>query len=216
MTPLKIAIADEYKIFRKGLIAILEDFNKFELVLETGNGFEIMNQFPLKKPDILLMDIKLPGLDGLRLISYLRENFSQVKILILSTHDENQWMINVMKAGAHGYLLKDSEPDEIIRAIDEVARNGFYFKKNFSGTLIKELLVQQPVTISSQQAILNDREIDILKLICEERANIEIAKKLFLSVRTVEGYRTKLFEKIGSKKIAGLVIFAVKNGIISV
>ncbi|KIO75807.1 hypothetical protein TH53_18500 [Pedobacter lusitanus] len=216
MTPLKIAIADEHKIFRKGLIAILEDFKEFDLVLEAGNGFEIVNQIPFKKPDVILMDIKLPDMSGLQMIGYLRENFDGVKILILSAHYEDQGIINVMKAGANGYLLKDSEPEEMIQAIHDVCEKGFYFNKYLSVTLIKELLVQPPATIGSREAMLNDREIDILKLICEESTNIEIAEKLFLSVRTVEGYRTRLFEKIGSKKIAGLVIYAVKNGIISV
>ncbi|MGY0035264.1 response regulator [Pedobacter sp. NJ-S-72] len=162
------------------------------------------------------MDIKLPDMEVLKIISQMRANFDRVKILMLSAHDDDQCIINVMKAGANGYLLKDSEPEEVIHAINDVCDKGFYFNKHLSVTLIKELLVHHPATIGSHEAMLNDREIDILKLICEESTNIEIAEKLFLSVRTVEGYRTKLFEKIGSKKIAGLVIYAVKNGIISV
>jgi len=216
MVPLRIAIADENKIFRKGLIAILEDFKEFDLVLETGSGLEIINQLSVKKPDVLLMDIKLPDMGILQMINQIRANSDQVKILILSAHSQDQCIIDVMKAGANGYLLKDSEPEEVIHAISDVHEKGFYFNKYLSVTLIKELLVQPPATIGSHEAMLNDREIDILKLICEESTNIEIAEKLFLSVRTVEGYRTKLFEKIGSKKIAGLVIYAVKNGIISV
>jgi len=216
MASLRIAIADENKIFRKGLIAILEDFKEFDLVLETGNGLEIINQFSIKKPDVILMDIKLPDIGELQLINQIRANSDQVKILMLSAHDEDQCIINVMKAGANGYLLKDSEPEEVIHAINDVYNKGFYFNKHLSATLIKELLVQHPTTIGSHEAMLNGREIDILKLICEESTNVEIGEKLFLSVRTVEGYRTKLFEKIGSKKIAGLVIYAVKNGIISV
>lgn len=216
MVPLKIAIADANKIFRKGLIAILEDFKTFNLVLETGNGLEIINQLPVKKPDVILIDIKLPEINGLQLISQIRASSDQVKILMLSAYDEDQYMVSVMKAGANGYLLKDSEPEEVIHAINDVYKKGFYFSKHLSVTLIKELLVQPPATIGSHEAMLNDREIDILKLICEESTNIEIAEKLFLSVRTVEGYRTRLFEKIGSKKIAGLVIYAVKSGIISV
>ncbi|MBB5622991.1 DNA-binding NarL/FixJ family response regulator [Pedobacter cryoconitis] len=216
MIPLKIAIADDQKIFRKGLTAIVNDIKEFDLVFETGNGFDLLHQLSSKKPDVIIIDIKLPGLDDLKMLDYIKANFENIKILMLSTIDEGQYIIKVMKAGASGYLLKDSEPEEIIMAIREVYEKGFYFNKHLSITLIKELLVQPPATIGSKEAMLNDREIDILKLICEESTNIEIAKKLFLSVRTVEGYRTKLFEKIGSKKIAGLVIYAVKNGIIHV
>ncbi|MBB6273950.1 DNA-binding NarL/FixJ family response regulator [Pedobacter cryoconitis] len=216
MILLRIAIADENKIFRKGLTAILEDYEKFNLVLETGKGLEIIDQLALKKPDVILMDIKFPDIEGLQMISRIRAKSDQVKILILSANYEDNCIISVMKAGANGYLLKDSEPEEVIHAINDLQDKGFYFNEYLSVTLIKDLLVQPPATIGSHEAMLNDREIDVLKLICEESTNIEIAKKLFLSVRTVEGYRTRLFEKIGSKKIAGLVIYAVKNGIISV
>lgn len=216
MIPLKIAIADDHKIFRKGLTAIINDIKEFDLVFETGNGFDLLHQLSSKKPDVIIIDIRLPGLNDLKMLDHIKANFENIKILMLSAFDESQYVIKVMKAGANGYLLKDSEPEEIILAIHEVHEKGFYFNKHLSVTLIKELLVQPPATIGSTEAMLNDREIDILKLICEESTNIEIAKKLFLSVRTVEGYRTKLFEKIGSKKIAGLVIYAVKNGIIHV
>lgn len=216
MIPLKIAIADDQKIFRKGLTGIVNDIKEFDLVFETGNGFDMLNQLSFKKPDVIIIDIKLPGLDDLKMLDYIKSNFEGIRILMLSTVDEGPYIIKVMKAGANGYLLKDSEPEEIIMAIHEVYEKGFYFNKHLSITLIKELLVQPPATIGSTEAMLNDREIDVLKLICEESTNAEIANKLFLSVRTVEGYRTKLFEKIGSRKIAGLVIYAVKNGIIHV
>lgn len=216
MIPLKIAIADDQKIFRKGLTAIVNDIKEFDLVFETGNGFDLLHQLSSKKPDVIIIDIRLPGLNDLKMLDHIKANSENIKILMLSAVDESQYVIKVMKAGANGYLLKNSEPEEIILAIHEVHEKGFYFNKHLSVTLIKELLVQPPATIGSKEAMLNDREIDILKLICEESTNIEIAKKLFLSVRTVEGYRTKLFEKIGSKKIAGLVIYAVKNGIIHV
>jgi len=216
MIPLKIAIADDQKIFRKGLTGIINDIKEFDLVFETGNGFDMLNQLSFKKPDVIIIDIKLPGLDDLKILDYIKSNFEGIKILMLSSIAEGPYIIKVMKAGANGYLLKDSEPEEIIMAIHEVYEKGFYFNKHLSITLIKELLVQPPATIGSKEAMLNDREIDVLKLICEESTNAEIANKLFLSVRTVEGYRTKLFEKIGSRKIAGLVIYAVKNGIIHV
>lgn len=216
MIPLKVAIADDQKIFRKGLTGIVNDIKEFDLVFETGNSFDMLNQLSLKKPDVIIIAIKLPGLDDLKVLDYIKSNFEGIRILMLSTIDEGPYIIKVMKAGANGYLLKDSEPEEIIMAIHEVYEKGFYFNKHLSITLIKELLVQPPATIGSKEAMLNDREIDVLKLICEESTNAEIANKLFLSVRTVEGYRTKLFEKIGSRKIAGLVIYAVKNGIIHV
>lgn len=171
MIPLKIAIADDHKIFRKGLTDIINDIKEFDLVFETGNSFDMLNQLSSKKPDVIIIAIKLPGLDDLKMLNYIKSNFEGVRILMLSTIDEGPYIIKVMKAGANGYLLKDSEPEEIIMAIHEVYEKGFYFNKHLSITFIKELLVQPPATIGSTEAMLNDREIDVLKLICEESTN---------------------------------------------
>lgn len=214
--PIRIAIADDHKIFRTGLIAVLKDVDEFNVVLEAGSGSELIEQIATEKPDLILMDIKMPDMDGLQTTLYIREHFEDIKILVISMYHENKYIIDIMKAGANGYLLKNAEPKEIIQAINTVYHTGFYFNQPMSGTLMKDLLGMQPSSSSQSEAVLNEREIDVLKLICEERSNVEIADKLCLSVRTVEGYRTKLFEKIGSKNIVGLVLYAVKQGIVPV
>ncbi|TCC99001.1 response regulator transcription factor [Pedobacter psychroterrae] len=214
--PIRIAIADDHKIFRTGLIAVLKDVDEFNVVLEAGSGTELIEQIATEKPDLILMDIKMPDMDGLQTTLYIREHFEDIKILVISMYHENKYIIDMMKAGANGYLLKNAEPKEIIQAINTVYHTGFYFNQPMSGTLMKDLLGLQPSSSSQSEAVLNEREIDVLKLICEERSNVEIADKLCLSVRTVEGYRTKLFEKIGSKNIVGLVLYAVKQGIVPV
>lgn len=214
--PIRIAIADDHKIFRTGLIAVLKDVDEFNVVLEAGSGTELIEQIATEKPDLILMDIKMPDMDGLQTTLYIREHFEDIKILVISMYHENKYIIDMMKAGANGYLLKNAEPKEIIQAINTVHHAGFYFNQPMSGTLMKDLLGLQPSSSSQSEAVLNEREIDVLKLICEERSNVEIADKLCLSVRTVEGYRTKLFEKIGSKNIVGLVLYAVKQGIVPV
>lgn len=214
--PIRIAIADDHKIFRTGLIAVLKDVDEFNVVLEAGSGSELIEQIATEKPDLILMDIKMPDMDGLQTTLYIREHFEDIKILVISMYHENKYIIDMMKAGANGYLLKNAEPKEIIQAINTVHHTGFYFNQPMSGTLMKDLLGMQPSSSSQSEAVLNEREIDVLKLICEERSNVEIADKLCLSVRTVEGYRTKLFEKIGSKNIVGLVLYAVKQGIVPV
>lgn len=214
--PIRIAIADDHKIFRTGLIAVLKDVDEFNVVLEAGSGSELIEQIVTEKPDLILMDIKMPDMDGLQTTLYIREHFEDIKILVISMYHENKYIIDMMKAGANGYLLKNAEPKEIIQAINTVYHTGFYFNQPMSGNLMKDLLGLQPSASGQTEAVLNEREIDVLKLICEERSNVEIADKLCLSVRTVEGYRTKLFEKIGSKNIVGLVLYAVKQGIVPV
>lgn len=216
MTLINLAIADDHKIFRKGLKSMLEDYDQLQLLFETGNGRDMINQLATVKPDVILMDIKMPEMDGLQATTYIHEHYPQIKILALSMYNDDKYIIDMIKAGASGYLLKNAEPEEIIEAIRMVHQKGFYFNDHLSGTLVKELLGNHDQCANPAVVDLNDREIQVLKLICEECTNVEIADKLFLSVRTVEGYRTRLFEKIGSKNIAGLVMYAVRNDIIKV
>jgi DNA-binding NarL/FixJ family response regulator len=218
MKQINLAIADDHKIFRNGLKAMLEDCPDFKLLIEASNGKELIGQLAAHTPDVILMDIKMPEMDGMQTTAYIHEHFKQIKILTLSMHNEDKYIVDMMKAGASGYLLKNAEPEEIIDAISTVYEKGFYFNEHLSVTLIKQLVGPGSYTDGAgQQTVdLNDREIEVLRLVCQEFSNQEIADKIFLSVRTVEGYRARLFEKTGSKNLVGLVIFAIKRGIISV
>ena len=217
MTPINLAIADDHKIFRNGLKATLEDCPEFNLVIEASNGKELIGQLATRTPDVILLDIKMPEMDGMQTAAHLNQHFKQIRILALSMHNEDKYIVDMMKAGASGYLLKNAEPEEIIEAILTVHNKGFYFNERLSVTLIKQLVGPSYAESSStHQVDLNDREIEVLKLVCQEYSNQEIADKIFLSVRTVEGYRARLFEKTCSKNLVGLVMFAIKKGIISV
>lgn len=218
MKPINLAIADDHKIFRNGLKATLEDCPDFKLVIEASNGKELIGLLADRKPDVILMDIKMPEMDGMQTTAYVHQHFKDIKVLALSMHNEDKYIVDMMKAGASGYLLKNAEPEEIIDAISTVYNKGFYFNEHLSVTLIKQLVGPGSHNEGGgQYAVeLNDREIEVLRLVCQECSNQEIADKIFLSVRTVEGYRARLFEKTGSKNLVGLVIFAIKRGIISV
>lgn len=217
MALINLAIADDHKIFREGLKFTLEDYSELNLIIEATNGKDLITQITNNKPDVILMDIKMPEMDGMQATAYIHQHFPDIKILVLSMHNEDKYILDVMRLGASGYLLKNAEPKEILDAIVTVLAKGFYFNDNLSITMAKELLgINFMHRLHEKDAKLNEREIEVLKLICEECSNTEIADKLFLSVRTVEGYRTRLFEKIGSRNIAGLVIYAVKNGIITI
>jgi DNA-binding NarL/FixJ family response regulator len=217
MDLIKLAIADDHKIFREGLKFTLEDYAQLNLIIEATNGKDLIAQIINHKPDVILMDIKMPEMDGMQAITYIHQHFPDIKILVLSMHNEDKYILNAMRLGASGYLLKNAEPEEILDAIVNVHTKGFYFNDDLSVTMAKELLgINFMHRLHEKDARLNEREIEVLKLICDEYCNTEIADKLFLSVRTVEGYRTRLFEKVGSKNIAGLVIYAVKSGIITI
>jgi DNA-binding NarL/FixJ family response regulator len=156
-------------------------------------------------------------MDGIQTATFVHQNYKKIKILALSMFNEDKYIVDMMKAGASGYLLKNAEPEEIIEAVSTVHSKGFYFNEHLSITLIKQLVGNDhSETIASNKADLNEREIEVLKLVCQECSNQEIADKIFLSVRTVEGYRARLFEKTGSKNLVGLVIYAIKRGIINV
>lgn len=216
MGTIKLGIIDDHKIFRNGLKATLEDCEELDLVLEASNGKELVGLLTDKSPDVLLMDIKMPEMDGIQTATYVHQHYKHIKILALSMFNEDKYIVDMMKAGASGYLLKNAEPEEIIEAISTVYHKGFYFNEHLSITLIKQLVVNDHVEQPNNKADLNEREIEVLKLVCQECSNQEIADKIFLSVRTVEGYRARLFEKTNSKNLVGLVIYAIKRGIISV
>lgn len=217
MKKIRLAIADDHKIFRNGLKATLEDCPDFDLLLEAGNGKQLIGQLATVTPDVILMDIKMPEMDGIQTTAYVKQFYPNIKVLALSMFNEDKYIVNMMKAGASGYLLKNAEPEEIIEAISTVFYRDYYFNEHLSITLIKQL-AGNPNTASAGQSLsdFNEREIEVLKLVCQECSNQEIADKICLSVRTVEGYRARLFEKTKSKNLVGLVIFAIKTGIINV
>jgi DNA-binding NarL/FixJ family response regulator len=217
MGKIKLAIADDHKIFRNGLKATLEDCADFDLVIEASNGKQLLGMLTDIKPDVILMDIKMPEMDGIQTTTAIKQKYKDVKVLALSMFNEDKYIVDMMKAGASGYLLKNAEPEEIIEAISTVFHKDYYFNEHLSITLIKQLAGNNSATNPSQSlADFNEREIEVLRLVCQECSNQEIADKICLSVRTVEGYRARLFEKTRSKNLVGLVIFAIKTGIINV
>ena len=217
MEKIKLAIADDHKIFRNGLKATLEDCADFDLVLEASNGKQLIALLATETPDVILMDIKMPELDGIQTTAHVKKHYGHIKVLALSMYNEDKYIMDMMKAGASGYLLKNAEPEEIIEAISTVFEKDYYFNEHLSVTLIKQLAGNsQPGNSGQSLADFNEREIEVLKLVCQECSNQEIADKICLSVRTVEGYRARLFEKTKSKNLVGLVIFAIKTGLINV
>ena len=215
MTATRLAIADDHKIFREGLKGLLGDYPQVQVLVEAASGRGLLEALGRCPVEVVLMDINMPEMDGLEATRQVLAHYPDTRVLALSMHDEDKYLVDMMKAGARGYLLKSAEPDEIIQAIADVHHKGFYFNESLSTTLVKQLLGQSPADLKSE-ADLNERETAVLQLLCQEHSNYEIADRLFLSVRTVEGYRTRLFEKIGARNIVGLVIYAVKKGLIRV
>jgi DNA-binding NarL/FixJ family response regulator len=209
-----IVITDDHKLFRKGMRALLEDLSFIGEIYEAGNGLELLELLseanPL--PELILLDIQMPVMDGIEAHKKIRTLYPQIKVLILTMDDDEQFMLHLISEGVNGYMLKNSEPEELETAITKLLKNDFYFPANLSHLIIKS--ARQKNILSKNLPELTPREIETLELICKEYTTPEIADKLYVSVRTVEGYRSRLFEKTGTKNIAGLVVYALKNKLV--
>lgn len=215
MNKIRIAIVDDHKIFRQGVKSVLQPVKDFEVVLEVSNGQDLLNQFSEVLPDVVLMDIKMAGMDGIATTRLLMQTHVQAKVIGLSVFDQEIYISSMFEAGAKGYLLKDAEPEEIVYAINKVHEGDYHFKGRLSNILYEKLFHQLNKTdeqITLPLAVLSPAEVDILKLICAEQTNKEISENLNMSVKTVENYRNKLLSKTGSKNVVGLVTFAIKKG----
>ena len=215
MSTIKYIIADDHVIFRQGLKYALSDDQRLQLAGEADNGLMLMNLVEKQKPDVVLLDLKMPEMDGIEATKRLHHAYPEIKILMLTSIDDEHLILHLLELGANGYLLKNAEPEEIKKAIHSVFVNDYYFNQIVSNTMLKKITLKNGSTITKNTLKLNERETEILKLICQELTTTEIAAKIFLSPRTIEGIRTSLIEKIGVRNTAGLVIYAIKNGIIN-
>ncbi|HEV7782374.1 MAG TPA: response regulator transcription factor [Chitinophagaceae bacterium] len=212
---IKIAIADDYKIYRDGLKVGLSADENLEVIAEADNGEDLLKLLETHTPDVIIMDLKMPVMDGMEATKAVRKKYPLIKVLVVTMYEDDKFIIHMMENGANGYLLKNTEPDEIRRSIYAVHENGYYFNDVVNKALLKKLVLKNNLKPSFNQNVeLTEREMEVLKLICEEKTATEIAKEIFLSPRSVEGIRQRLIEKVGVRNTAGLVMFAVKNNMV--
>ncbi|OIN57121.1 response regulator transcription factor [Arsenicibacter rosenii] len=219
MRKIKLALCDDHNLFRVGMATILSQVADFELLLEASNGQELIDKVPRKTPDVVLLDLQMPVLDGTATADWLREHYPLIKIIVLTMHDEDRMVLHLLEKGVSGYLLKDAEPDEVELAIRKVIDEGVYLNEFVSKAMLRKMtnrttVVKQPSTFYNSKVLLSEREKEVLKLICEGLSTAEISEKLFLSPRTVEGHRLRILEKTGTKNTAGMVAYAFKNNLV--
>lgn len=211
-----IAIADDYKVFREGIKKCISSDKAFKLILEAENGQELITGLEKAIPDVVIMDLNMPVMDGMEATQVIRKKFPGVKVLVITMYEHDEFIIHLMKIGANGYLLKNTEPDEIRRSIYAVYENGYYFHDLVNKTLLKKLVIENNIKPSFNQNIdFTEREHEVLRLIYEEKMVTEIAKEISLGSHSVEEIRQRLVEKVGVRNTAGLVMFAIKNGIVN-
>jgi DNA-binding NarL/FixJ family response regulator len=215
MDAIRVAIADDHKIFRKGVILSLRPYTNIKFVQEADNGDMLLNGLSESQPDVVLMDLRMPGKDGIEATKTISKQNPQIKVLVLSMYEDERFVFHMMENGANGYLLKNSEPQEIRRAIMDVHEKGYYLNNYVNRILLKRSHARNKTTPSLNSEItLTDKEKDVLRFICMEFTAQEIAQKMEISARTVESIKDRLMERFGSKNTAGLVFFAVKNNLI--
>lgn len=217
MPKIKLAIVDDQVLFRKGLKLLISSFEEVELIIQASNGQELLDAIEKEQPDVILMDLKMPVMDGLEATEKVKATYPQIKVILLTTYDEERLINHMMKVGANGYLLKNEEPEILKEAILTVVEKEFYFNDYVSKALLSGMQ-KKPKEIrpweGANNISLTKREMEVLQLICKEHTSAEIASALYISPRTVENHRKSLLEKTGAKNTAGLVIFAIQNQLI--
>ena len=215
--PIRIVLADDHEIFRDGFRVMLKKQPNVELVGEAGDGEELIKLVKELQPDVVITDIKMPRLDGISATKILTKQFPHIGVISLSMFDEENLIIEMLEAGAKGYLLKNAHKNEIIAAVESVYKNQIYYCNHTSRKLTK-MIAESSFNPHHRIAKpeFSDKEISVIRFICQELSNREIALQLKLSVRTIEGYRERIQEKISARNAAGIVIYAIKNRIYQV
>lgn len=212
---IKVAIADDHKIFRDGIKMALKDRDYLKILWEAEDGKDLMHKLEIKQPDVLLMDLRMPELDGMNAISLIRKEFEAVKIIVLTMYDDQEMITKMMEMGANAYLTKTTDPDEIYQAIITCMNDDFYFNDLVNKAVLLKLQHKKSVRQFYPNPVkFSEKELRILKCIAEDKTTEEISQVVFLSPRTIETIRQKMKEKVGAKTIAGLMMYATRNKLI--
>ena len=218
METIKIAITDDDALIVSLLQGYLHNRDGIEVVLTAGGGQELLDGLATQEtlPDVVLTDLKMDGMDGIEVTQHLKDKYPSIKIIVVSSHYQRTFMGFMLKTGASAFLPKGVSPSDLIEVIKAVHRQGYYFKDEQLDIIRDQISSKSPKPALQEEEMLSEREIDVLKLICQQKTAKEIAELLFITPRTAEGHKNNLFVKTGAKNIAGLVIYAIRYGIIRI
>jgi len=213
----KIILVDDHTLLRDALSSLINSFEEFSVINSLNNGTELIRALSEGyKPDLILLDLNMPVLDGFETSKWLNVNYPEIKILILTMYDSEIALIRLLKVGVKGFLKKDTHPNELRIALNAVSENGFYYSQDTTGKLANLFQKNTDNQNFVEKAMLNENELEFLRLASTDLTYKEIAAQLNLSPRAIDGYRDSLFEKLDVKSRVGLAIYAVKNGIVRV
>lgn len=212
----KVYIADDHTLFRKAMVTLLQSFERISLVKDAENGKELLTLMKYDPPDVAIVDLQMPIMDGAETCENIISKYPDVKMIILTMHDSSKFILHMMDMGVHAFLLKNTEPDELEKAIYSVVEKDFYHNELVATVLRKNVRDKIPRNRPLfQHGELTDRETEILLLICQEMTMKEIGQRLFLSENTVRNHRVNIMEKIGVHNIVGMVKFAYETGLVT-
>ena len=210
---MRVLIADDIQETRRNTRLMLATIDDLEVVAIASNGLQAVQLAKEHHPDIVFLDINMPEMDGYETAIFLSQDYPEIKVIALSMYDDEKSIIRMIKAGARGYVLKDAEPTELRKAFDDVVSKGYYYSDLVSGVLVHSLHYDEPG--NQKKVNINDRETEFLKFACTELTYKEIADRMCLAPRTIDGYREALFEKLNVKSRVGLVMYAIRNGLVN-
>lgn len=218
MEPIKVLIADDHVLYRAGVKTALSSKNDVKVIAEADNGMHLLTMLKMNQPDVILLDIQMPVMDGITALPEIKKNWPHIKVIMLTMLEDHSMITKLMELGANSYLSKTSDIEVIYEAIKTCFEQDYFFNALTNKALLTNLKQRNLVTpkkLVQQEANLNDKEMLILKLMCQEKSTKEIADMVDLSPRTVEAIRDKLKVKTGAKSTAGLIMYAVKNNILN-
>jgi two-component system, NarL family, response regulator NreC len=214
MVPVKVVIADDHEIFRDGLKLVLQKQKDIYLAGEAADGRELIELVKHQLPDVVVTDVKMPNLDGVAAAKYLAEHYPSIGVIALTMFDEEDLIVDMLEAGAKGYLLKNADKSEILEAVHTVANNQPHYCRLTSQKLASMVAKSKfNLHLKKEKPAFNEREKEIICYICDGLTNKEIGEKIFLSVRTVEGLRLKIIEKMNVKNTAGIIVYAIRENL---
>lgn len=216
---IKVMLADDHQIVRDGIRMLIEDMEGIRVIDEAGSAREMLAILKAKTPDMVIIDISMPEMSGIELTAYLSEYYPKIKVLILSMYTSEDFVFNSIKAGASGYLPKNTTKKELNTAILEIMKGGEYFSESISNVILKSYIKQAKTDLEPEEKSLNmlsTREQEVLKLFSDGKSNKEIAENLFISTRTVESHKNHIMQKLELKTTVDLVKFAIKTGILEI
>lgn len=214
---IKIAIADDHKIFRDGIKMALGGKANLKMLWEAEDGKDMMHKIAIKKPEVLLMDIRMPEIDGINAIQIIRKEYEDIKIIVLTMYDDQQMISKMMEMGANAYLTKTTDPEEIYNAILTCMNDDFYFNDLVNQAVMGKLLQKKNVRQhygANPSVTFNEKELKILQLLAEDKTTDEISKTIFLSPRTIETIRQNMKQKVNAKTIGGLIMYGMRHKLI--